>query len=138
MIVKTSFFIPYRYADNASFYREGDSILIKQGTTYERCRTEIYRIAWRIQYRAKKIRNSERSFSEIKSNILASTVLTENKIWIQQLLNSLPPQGKSIIYKLYIEDLTEYQVAQQLHISQQAVSKWKKKMLRKLSQTVNF
>lgn len=138
MVVKTSLLFPYTYTENTSFYREGDCILKKQVTAYERCRTEIYRIGWRIQYRAKKMRSSELSFFEIKPNMFASTVLTENKILIQQLLNSLPPQGRSIIYKLYIEDLTESQVAQQLHISQQAVSKWKKKMLQKLSQTVNF
>lgn len=56
---------------------------------------------------------------------------------IQQLMNTLPPQGKVIIYKLYIQDLTESEVANELKISQQAVNKWKRKMMQKLSQMVS-
>ncbi|MNJ75684.1 RNA polymerase sigma factor [compost metagenome] len=53
-------------------------------------------------------------------------------------MDSLPPQGKLVIDKLYFQDLTESEVAQQLKISQQTVNKWKQKMLQKLSQTINY
>ncbi|MCG7379343.1 hypothetical protein MH215_20285 [Paenibacillus sp. ACRSA] len=37
-----------------------------------------------------------------------------------------------------MEGYTEADVARQLEISQQAVNRWKNKMLKRLSQTVNF
>ncbi|MEC0106956.1 helix-turn-helix domain-containing protein [Paenibacillus taichungensis] len=40
--------------------------------------------------------------------------------------------------KLYIEGYSEKEVASQMNISQQAVNKWKKKMLKHLSETVNL
>lgn len=43
-----------------------------------------------------------------------------------------------IIDKLYMQGVTESEVAKQLEMSQQAVSKWKKKMLHQLSQTMNL
>ncbi|MEC0089243.1 sigma factor-like helix-turn-helix DNA-binding protein [Paenibacillus macquariensis] len=56
---------------------------------------------------------------------------------VQQLINTLPPYGKIILYKLYIQDQTESEVARQLQMSQQAVNKWKRKMIQQLSQTAN-
>ncbi|MBX4151109.1 hypothetical protein K1X09_27750 [Paenibacillus lautus] len=53
------------------------------------------------------------------------------------IIGFIAPQGRTIIYKLFIEDLTEVEVAKQLHISQQAVNRWKRKMIQKLSQIAN-
>ncbi|MFC3788233.1 helix-turn-helix domain-containing protein [Paenibacillus sp. GCM10012307] len=46
--------------------------------------------------------------------------------------------GKQIILDLYINDKSEKQIAQELNISQQAVNKWKQKMLNTLNQKMSF
>ncbi|WP_342190364.1 sigma factor-like helix-turn-helix DNA-binding protein [Paenibacillus macquariensis] len=90
-----------------------------------------------MQYRAKIIKKRECSFYGIESTVPNFTYSTENKILVQQLINTLPPYGKIILYKLYIQDQTESEVARQLQMSQQAVNKWKRKMIQQLSQTAN-
>ncbi|WP_084654041.1 sigma factor-like helix-turn-helix DNA-binding protein [Paenibacillus zanthoxyli] len=108
-----------------------------QISAYERYRKVIYRIGWRVQYKYKKIRTREFPLYNNQSDNGNFTILTENKILVQELLNSLPSQGRNIIYKLYILDMTEKDVARELQISQQGVSKWKRKMIQLLSQTLN-
>lgn len=105
---------------------------------YERYKREIYRIGWRLQYQAKKLRKREtlyHDFSIVQTSSYHAR--SDDRIWIGQLLDSLPPQGRTIIYKLFIEDLTETEVAKQLHISQQAVNRWKRKMIQQLSRIAN-
>jgi RNA polymerase sigma factor (sigma-70 family) len=111
--------------------------LDNQTRLYERCKSEIYRIGWRLQYRARKIRNKECSFYDHSLSGAGFVASSEERIWVRQLIDTLPPQGKIIIYKLYIQDLTEAEVARQLNISQQGVNKWKRKMISQLSRTVN-
>ncbi|MEK5400213.1 sigma-70 family RNA polymerase sigma factor [Paenibacillus sp. FSL K6-2859] len=133
LVVKNILFFPYRY----NSHKRRDSIMEMQPTVYERYKTEIYRIGWRLQYQAKKIRNRESSLYDSDYSSSSFTSSSEDKMLIQQLMNTLPPQGKVIIYKLYIQDLTESEVANELKISQQAVNKWKRKMIQKLSQMVS-
>lgn len=103
-------------------------------------RHELYRIAWRIQYRTR--RDFKRQISTISSPELMEPSFSENsenKIVMQQYLNELTSKlGKRVIYEIYINDKTETQVALELQISQQAVSKWKKKMIQELYQKMNF
>lgn len=109
----------------------------KQTTVYERCKNEIYRIGWRVQYRARKIRSRECPFydhTQADAGFLASS---EENILVRELIDTLPAQGKIILYKLYFQDLTEAEVARQLSISQQGVNKWKRKMITQLSRTMN-
>ncbi|WP_028559920.1 sigma factor-like helix-turn-helix DNA-binding protein [Paenibacillus pinihumi] len=109
----------------------------KQQTVYERFRSEVYRIGWRVQYRAKKIRNRECSFYDREPAADSFVVSSENKLLLEQLMSTLPPRGRTIMYRLYIQDQTESEVARQLNLSQQAVNKWKRKMIQQLSRTVN-
>ncbi|MEK8130553.1 sigma factor-like helix-turn-helix DNA-binding protein [Paenibacillus filicis] len=102
-------------------------------TIFEHYQAEIYRIAWRLQYKAKVARKREISFTEIEAAQASFTAHCDNKLFIQELLSQLPPQGRTIIRKLFIEEKTEAEVAKQLNISQQAVNKWKKKMIQQLS-----
>ncbi|NQX46863.1 sigma-70 family RNA polymerase sigma factor [Paenibacillus tritici] len=104
-------------------------------TLYERYRNEIYRIGWKIEYRARKVSRTECSLFD---NIQAEANFiqdSENKIMLEQLTDSLPAFEKSILYKLYLEGYSEAEVAKQFNISQQAVNKWKKKIINQLSQT---
>ncbi|WP_245648003.1 sigma factor-like helix-turn-helix DNA-binding protein [Paenibacillus borealis] len=57
---------------------------------------------------------------------------------IEQITEGLPAFEKSILYKIYLEGYSEAEVAKQLNMSQQAVSKWKKKILSQLSQTTKL
>lgn len=99
----------------------------EQHEIYERYKREIYRIGWRVQYRAKKIRNQEDPIYDSIPSYINFTNASENKVWIQQLLDSLPPQGKTIIDQIYLQGRTEAEVAKNLQMSQLAVTNGKEK-----------
>ncbi|WP_226001885.1 sigma-70 family RNA polymerase sigma factor [Paenibacillus sp. BJ-4] len=105
-----------------------------QLTLVEQYRKKLYRIAWRIQYRARVQTNHE--FVMEKNEAVGTPSFTDSvnsKMYTLQLINSLPSEiGKTIIFDLYILDKTEAQIAGELKLSQQAVNKWKKKMLKEL------
>lgn len=109
-------------------------------TAFERVQGEVHRIGWRIQYRAKTLKRRECTFYDLERMYtkVNFTDQAENRMLVEQLINTLPPQGKIIIYKLYIQDQTESEVARELNISQQAVNRWKRRMINQLSQTVSF
>ncbi|WP_041589451.1 sigma-70 family RNA polymerase sigma factor [Thermoanaerobacterium thermosaccharolyticum] len=56
----------------------------------------------------------------------------ENKIFVQEVLNKLTPLKKKIILETIIYGKKEIDIAAKLNISQQAVSKTKKKALEKM------
>lgn len=104
----------------------------------EKYRKELYRIAWKIQYKARVQSNREISSDKFLVPVKSFSSFSDTKIFTIQLINSLPSDfGKKIIYEIFINDKTETQVAQQNCISQQAVSRWKRKMLKELSQMLN-
>lgn len=105
---------------------------------FELYRREVYRIGWRLQYRNRKLRRNECPLYDNVSVKQDTTNTIDNKIIINDLLEELPDKGRIIIHKLYLDDLTEAEVASQLQISQQAVNKWKRKMVHQLSQIVNL
>lgn len=129
--------------------------LDEKKSAFQAYQAEIYRIGWRLQYRAKKIRNRELPYQDtntissrvglqlysslgLQSNLQCDfTTQVDNKILVNELMSSLPPKGRFILHKLYIQDQTEAEVSMELNLSQQAVNKWKRKMLQQLSQTVN-
>jgi RNA polymerase sigma factor (sigma-70 family) len=104
----------------------------------QRYRREVYRIGWRLQYRSKKTYRNECAFFDM--NLVQRDEAEEliNQLSLEQLLDTLPAKGKVILQKLYLQEMTEAEVAVQLHMSQQGVNQWKRKMLQQLSQTVNL
>lgn len=110
----------------------------KNSNIVEAYRTEIYRIGWRLQYQAKKVRKHECSFYEDAIGNASFTHQIDNKIMLDELINALPPKGRLIMHKLYVKDRTEAEVSKELNLSQQAVNKWKQKMLRQLFQSINL
>lgn len=56
----------------------------------------------------------------------------------EQLISSLSDIGNNVLSKIYLEGYTESEVALKLNISQQAVNKWKRKMLNLLSQKISL
>lgn len=104
----------------------------------DRYRKEIYRIGWRIQYKAKVTYRREVPIISDSFHDNNFTNQSDMNLYTLQLINSLPSAiEQTIIRELYINDKTETTVARQLNISQQAVSKWKKKALRALYLKVN-
>ncbi|WP_411349649.1 sigma factor-like helix-turn-helix DNA-binding protein [Paenibacillus sp. WLX2291] len=98
--------------------------------TYEKYKSELRRIAWRMQYRSRTRINRELPLLYDVSYSLPFTDETDSRLWIQQLIQSLPEgMEQQVMTALFVRDLTEKQVAAHYHISQQAVSKWKKKAL---------
>lgn len=106
-------------------------------TAFEHYRKEIYRIGWRLQYKAKKFKKKEFPLFEEEQAKEDFTLSSENKIVIRCLLDVLPVNGREIVEKIYLQGLTETEVAKQLNISQQAVNRCKRKMLNQLSQKVS-
>lgn len=106
----------------------------EQPTVYEQYRKEVYRIAWRIQYKAKLVRKRECSFNGFEPSETCFTSSSDDKIVVKQLINALPSDtGKEIIYKIYLQDKTEGEVARELNMTQQGVNKWKRKMIKEMS-----
>lgn len=106
--------------------------------TMQRYRREVYRIGWRLQYRSKKTNRNECAFFDINQVQRDEAEDLINRLSVEQLLDTLPAKGQVILQKLYLQDMTEAEVAAQLHMSQQGVNKWKRKMLQQLSQTANL
>ncbi|GGF93823.1 sigma-70 family RNA polymerase sigma factor [Paenibacillus aceti] len=110
----------------------------EQKTAYEQYRKEVYRIAWRVQYRAKVVKRRECSFNGYEPAITSFATSSDNKIVVQQLINDLPShKGKEIIFKLFMQDKTEGEVARELNMTQQGVNKWKRKMLQEMSRMMS-
>lgn len=104
---------------------------------YNRYKTEIYRIGWRLQYRAKKLRGHEQSY-ERDLPAPSFTESSDNRVVVEQIFRTLSLHERLILQKIYLEGLSEAEVAHQLNISQQGVNKCKRKLLQNLSQTTNF
>ncbi|MMZ61478.1 sporulation sigma factor SigF [compost metagenome] len=110
----------------------------EQQTAFEQYRREVYRIAWRVQYKAKVVKRRECSFNEFEPATTSFTSSSDNKIVVRQMINALPSStGRTIIYKIYMQDKTEREVALELNMSQQGVNKWKRKMIQELSRMMS-
>lgn len=108
----------------------------------EQYRRQLKQIAWRIQYRNKvRSRCEQQSLTTLTETGQYTPQQNEESyttVMLHELIDSLPfAQGKQIIRGLYIENLTEAQLAEQLQISQQAVNRWKQKSLQYLSQKIS-
>lgn len=102
-------------------------------------RHELYRIAWRMQYRAKRDFKREVPLaSSPEPRTPSFSEQADNRLLVQHYLDGLTSEvGKKVICAIYLGDQTEAEVARQLNISQQAVNKWRKKMIQELSRKMN-
>lgn len=101
-------------------------------------RRELRRAAWRLQYHVRNTHKRECAWTEDKQPHQFPFDRVERRILVQQLLDAIESDlGRKVIHGLFIQDLTEAQLAQKLNISQQAVNKWKRKTLRLLSQKMS-
>lgn len=103
-----------------------------QSLLLEQYRQALQRCAWRLQYRIRKQTNREIlssvdfDYFQITSNVSDQL----SNIEVEELIQNINSEkGRHIIKRIYIDGLKEREVADELCISQQAVSKWKKKGL---------
>lgn len=97
----------------------------------ETCRKLLKRSAWRIQYktRIQQIRECGPLYdNQVYDNSFESMVISE--LFVDELLETLPwEKCRYIIKKTVIDGIPEQEVANELHMTQQGVSKWKRKGL---------
>lgn len=97
----------------------------------ETCRKLLKRSAWRIQYktRIQQIRECNPLFdNQIYDNSFESMVISE--LFVDELLGMIPwEKCRYIIKRTVIDGKSEKEVASDLNMTQQGVSKWKRKGL---------
>ncbi len=106
----------------------------------ENYRTLLKRAAWRMQYKIRTQNDKEcKSFMDYlaHNNSFETEVLSD--IYVNDLLKRIPSEKcRYIVQRTVIEEMTEKEVAYELNITQQAVSKWKKKGLEMLRQNIKL
>jgi DNA-directed RNA polymerase specialized sigma subunit len=107
-------------------------VRVEQELSMEQCRKILRQIAWRAQYRARKQQAKELLVYENWDGIHQDAdVITD--LFVQELLAQIPSsKGQYIIQRTLLDGFTEKEVAASLNMSQQGVSKWKKKGIQML------
>lgn len=101
----------------------------------DHCKKTLRRIAWSLQYAAKKRYAREHAIiNEIPGEDSTSSVIS--KVYIDQILKKIPERAGFIIKSYIIDGMTEEEIARKLNISKQGVSKCKNKYLRILEQQI--
>ncbi len=102
----------------------------------DRIRILLRRAAWRIQYKTRTLQQKECTMifeNQAHDNGFEDEILS--KFYVLELLDSIPSERcRFIIKRTIIDGMTEKEVAKELNITQQGVSKWKKKGLELLHQ----
>ena len=102
----------------------------KQIWTKDQFLQEIKRVAWKIQYKAKKQYRQEIYLEDHKE--VPYTDPIDSQLFVEELLNSLPERERFIIRQVVIEDRTEREVAQELRISRSRLLACKVQGLKRL------
>lgn len=100
----------------------------------------LKRAVWRMQYYSKKRIKREVPLVEEKLNQAKSSFENDlvGNIHIEEMMRLVPhPQSRHILKMIYIECKTEKEIARDLHITQQAVSKWKRKAIAMLRSRIS-
>lgn len=105
----------------------------------EQYRQRLRQASWRMQYRAKTRLYHETLRLNEQIQPFSTKMDEMESIIVQEWIHSLPwDKARHIMTALYVDSRNEQEVAEQLHISQQAVNRWKRKSLQFLSQTSNL
>ncbi|MCQ4086445.1 hypothetical protein [Saccharibacillus sp. JS10] len=110
-----------------------------QNETIDQYRQELQRIAWRASYQERRrYRNEKIGFDEamqIQANLSFYEPIRSD---LNEYIEMIPfDKGKQVIESLFAKGSTEAEIAKSMKISQQGVSKWKRKSLQHLRQTMN-
>ncbi|KGP77464.1 MULTISPECIES: sigma-70 family RNA polymerase sigma factor [Paenibacillus] len=102
--------------------------------TKEQCRSELKKMAWRLQYRSKVTANKEFGMVFDITTIDSFENDSISRIHVEEIFALIPSDvGKKVIHDVYLCGKSEKEVSADLQISQQGVNKWKKKTLSFLS-----
>jgi len=104
----------------------------KNETVLDDCIQILKRIAWKIQYNARKIKKAE---CELTEGAIVGRQYEDNHmdLFIEELLSNIPSdKGKQIVKKIVIDGYTEKEVASYMNMSQQGVNKCKVASLNQL------
>lgn len=110
---------------------DADEILINK------CQKILQRIAWNLQYRARKRNSKELLLSE---EIIFSSCDEKERssLYLEEIFQQIPSdKGQYIIRKIIVDGFTERELANELNMTQQGVHKCKKKYLALLRQKKN-
>ncbi|WP_051968104.1 hypothetical protein [Brevibacillus thermoruber] len=100
--------------------------------TEEECRKELRRIAWRIQYHAKKYRKRECLGAE-RVVALASVEHDVSALYVREMLAAISSaKGRWVVQRVILHGYTEKETARELAMTQQGVHKCKTKALHQL------
>lgn len=102
---------------------------IEDAVAVEMFRKNLKRIAWRVQYYARKQQLREYLVQSEHYGYVPNFVpQLESDLYVLEVLNWIPSTtGKYVMQRLILDELTEKEIATELNMSQQAVSKWKRK-----------
>lgn len=101
-------------------------------------RQHLKRAFWRLQYKARKKNNTE-IYNEVNNNISSESFDTKvtTKLYLENIIKTIPSEkSRYIIVKTVLQGVPEKVVANELKISQQAVNKCKKKILKELAMKI--
>ncbi|WP_037284224.1 sigma factor-like helix-turn-helix DNA-binding protein [Saccharibacillus sacchari] len=102
-------------------------------------RRELQRTAWRVAYHQRAQYRKERIGIEVEYlRAEAEPDLRETRRELDEYIELIPfDKGRQIIESIFIEGRTEAETAEMMRMSQQGVSKWKRKSLDHLRRTLN-
>lgn len=105
----------------------------------EEYRRKLQQAAWRLQYHERKrLKHEFVCDSSKKLLYVLQTKTPIEEVGAMEMIRSIPfSKGRAIIYEIFINEKTEMELAEEMHITQQAVSKWKRKALQYLYQTLS-
>lgn len=95
----------------------------------EQCRRLLKQAAWRLQYHTRMQHLREPlTLSEFQGGACNFDEEVVSGMYVQELTNTIPSEKcRYIFQKVVIEGIPEKDIASELCISQQGVSKWKRK-----------
>jgi len=107
--------------------------------TIDNYRQELQRTAWRVAYHQRARYRKERIGIETEILSLPAELCSrEVERGLTEYMELIPfDKGKQVIESIFMEGKTEAETAESMQISQQGVSKWKRKSLEHLRRTLN-
>lgn len=131
VVVKCGIFLLY-YMNGESLKKRKVGELMKVNVIVF-CRDELKRIAWRLQYRQRKLYRHE-VVDFLQLNFRHNPMIeVDNLLFTREIIDSLPSyKSRYILRRIYIDKATEKEISHELNISQQGVNTWKRKALQQI------
>lgn len=103
----------------------------------EKINKEIQRIAWRLQYHAKKESHQYPFIYDFtREESFEDELLL--KMYVQEIICLIPKKvARKVICLLFLEEKSAKEISDEMNISVQAVNKWKRKTLEGLKQKIS-